>query len=102
MINSWIVIFIIFSFSILTTRNLKLIPEDNQSIIEFVTEFVRDIAKTQIGEKEYLNWVPYLGTMFLFIFVSNWSGALVPWKIFELPNGELGAPTNDMCDLKLP
>lgn len=39
--------------------------------------------------------------MFLFIFVSNWSGALVPWKIIELPNGELGAPTNDMYELKL-
>jgi F0F1-type ATP synthase membrane subunit a len=47
-----------------------------------------------------LKWVPYLGTMFLFIFVSNWSGALVPWKVIELPNGELGAPTNDMCGLK--
>jgi F-type H+-transporting ATPase subunit a len=34
--------------------------------------------------------------LFLFIFVSNWSGALVPWKIIELPNGELGAPTNDI------
>ena len=39
--------------------------------------------------------------MFLFIFVSNWSGALIPWKVIELPNGELGAPTNDMCELKL-
>lgn len=96
LINSWIVIFIIVLFSILTTRDLKLIPEDNQSLAEFVVEFVRDIAKTQIGEKEYLNWVPYLGTLFLFIFVSNWSGALIPWKIFELPNGELGAPTNDI------
>lgn len=39
--------------------------------------------------------------MFLFIFVSNWSGALFPWKLIELPNGELGAPTNDMCYLNL-
>nr|ALP86077.1 ATPase subunit IV [Phacus orbicularis] len=96
LINSWIVIFIIIIFSIYTTRDLKLIPEDKQSLAEFVVEFVRDIAKTQIGEKEYLNWVPYLGTLFLFIFVSNWSGALIPWKLFELPNGELGAPTNDI------
>ncbi len=44
-----------------------------------VTEFIRDIAKSQIGEKEHLKWVPYLGTIFLFIFVSNWSGALIPW-----------------------
>nr|YP_009145403.1 ATPase subunit IV [Cryptoglena skujai]AKL39028.1 ATPase subunit IV [Cryptoglena skujai] len=96
LINSWIVIFIIFLLSILTTRDLKVIPEKGQTFIEFVTEFIRDIAKSQIGEKEFKSWVPFLGTMFLFIFVSNWSGALVPWKIFELPNGELGAPTNDI------
>lgn len=96
LINTWIVALIIILLGVLTTRELKLIPNKGQAFIEFLTEFVRDIAKTQIGEKEYLNWVPFLGTMFLFIFVSNWSGALVPWKIIELPNGELGAPTNDI------
>jgi F-type H+-transporting ATPase subunit a len=34
--------------------------------------------------------------MFLFIFVSNRSGALLPWRVFELPHGELAAPTNDI------
>jgi F-type H+-transporting ATPase subunit a len=34
--------------------------------------------------------------LFLFIFVSNWGGALIPWKIIELPEGELGAPTADI------
>lgn len=99
LINTWIVILIIVTISVLTTKNLNLLPEGKQCFIELVTEFIRDISKTQIGEKEYLKWVPYLGTMFLFIFVSNWSGALIPWKLIELPNGELGAPTNDMCDL---
>lgn len=83
-----------------TTLKLNLVPDYKQGFIEFVTEFIRDISRTQIGEKEYLNWVPYLGTMFLFIFVSNWSGALIPWKLIELPSGELGAPTNDMFVLK--
>jgi F-type H+-transporting ATPase subunit a len=32
----------------------------------------------------------------LFIFLSNWTGALFPWKIFLIPNGELAAPTNDI------
>lgn len=96
LLNTWLVLLIIIIFSITTTRELKLIPEGKQSLAELLTEFVRDIAKSQIGEKEYLKWVPYLGTIFLFIFVSNWSGALIPWKIIELPNGELGAPTNDM------
>ncbi|MCR2847999.1 F0F1 ATP synthase subunit A, partial [Weizmannia coagulans] len=52
-------------------------------------------SKTHIGE-EYGSWVPFIGTMFLFIFVSNWSGALLPWKIIQLPHGELAAPTNDI------
>lgn len=99
LLNSWFVVIVILIISISTTRELNLIPNNKQSFIEFVTEFIRDIAKTQIGEKEYLKWVPYIGTMFLFIFISNWSGALIPWKIIELPNGELGAPTNDMCGL---
>ena len=30
-------------------------------------------------------WVPFITTIFLFIFVSNWSGALIPWKLFEIP-----------------
>lgn len=101
LLNSWFVIFIIVILGISTTGELKLVPSGKQSFIELLTEFIRDIAKSQIGEKEYLKWVPYIGTMFLFIFVSNWSGSLIPWKIFELPNGELGAPTNDMCVIKL-
>ena len=95
LINSWIVIAIILAMAVLTTRELKPIPEGGQNFIEYVLEFIRDIAKTQIG-KEYKTWVPFIGTMFLFIFVSNWSGALVPWKIIELPHGELGAQTNDI------
>ena len=92
---------IIAVLSISTTKKLELIPGNGQAFIEYITEFVRDIAKSQIGEKEYLKWVPFLGTIFLFVFVSNWSGALFPWKVIELPNGELGAPTSDMCGMKL-
>jgi F-type H+-transporting ATPase subunit a len=40
-------------------------------------------------------------TIFLFVFVSNWSGALIPWHLIEIPNGELAAPTNDINTLSL-
>ena len=59
-------------------------------------EYVSGIAKDQIGEHEYRPWVPFVGTLFLFIFVANWLGALVPWKLITLPEGELAAPTNDI------
>merc|ERR1711904_291333 len=83
-------------FSLTATRQLKETPDGLQNLTEYITEFVQDIAKTQIGEHDYLSWVPFLGTIFLFIFVSNWSGALIPWRVLEIPNGELAAPTNDI------
>ena len=101
LLNTWLVILIVLVIGFSSTRSLKLIPEDGQSFVELLTEFVRGIAKDQMGEKNYSEWVPYIGTLFVFIFVSNWSGALIPWKVLELPNGELGAPTNDMYVLKL-
>lgn len=95
-ITSFVVLFILFVLSLSANRDLKETPEGLQNLTEYITEFIRDLAKTQIGEEEYLKWVPFLGTIFLFIFVSNWSGALFPWRLIEIPNGELAAPTNDI------
>ena len=96
LITSWVVLGIIIFIGLFSNRDLKMQPSGFQNLTEYITEFVRDLAKTQIGEEEYLKWVPFLGTIFLFIFVSNWSGALLPWHVIELPNGELGAPTGDI------
>lgn len=96
LLTSWFVFIIIITLGILGNSNLEDTPDGFQNFTEYVTEFIRDLAKTQIGEKDYLGWVPFLGTIFLFVFVSNWSGALIPWRIIELPNGELAAPTNDI------
>jgi F-type H+-transporting ATPase subunit a len=97
LLTSWLVFTIIVVLAFLGNSNLKVnSPEGLQNLTEYITEFIRDLAKTQIGEEEYIQWVPFLGTIFLFIFVSNWSGALLPWRLIELPNGELAAPTNDI------
>ncbi|CAN4112855.1 unnamed protein product [Withania somnifera] len=82
LITSWVVIAILLGSATIVVRNPQTIPTG-------------DMSKTQIGE-EYGPWVPFIGTMFLFIVVSNWSGALLPWKIIQLPHGELAAPTNDI------
>nr|ARW63722.1 ATP synthase CF0 subunit IV [Chondria sp. (in: red algae)] len=95
-IVSWIVIAILLIVSLIGTRNLDRIPGKFQNFMEFILEFLQDIAKNQIGEGEYRVWVPYISTIFLFILGSNWAGALVPWKLIILPEGELAAPTNDI------
>lgn len=95
-LTSWLVIGLLLIASLAATRNIQMVPSGIQNFMEYALEFIRDLAKNQLGEKEYRPWVPFIGTLFLFIFVSNWGGALVPWKLFELPSGELAAPTNDI------
>lgn len=95
-LTSWFVIAILVVASLAATRNIQKIPSGIQNLMEYALEFIRDLTKNQLGEKEYRPWVPFIGTLFLFIFVSNWSGALVPWRLIKLPSGELAAPTNDI------
>jgi F-type H+-transporting ATPase subunit a len=95
-LTSWFVIALLVIASLAATRNIQKVPSGIQNLMEYALEFIRDLTKNQIGEKEYRPWVPFIGTLFLFIFVSNWSGALIPWKLLKLPEGELAAPTNDI------
>nr|P35008.1 RecName: Full=ATP synthase subunit a, chloroplastic; AltName: Full=ATP synthase F0 sector subunit a; AltName: Full=F-ATPase subunit IV [Galdieria sulphuraria]pir/S39515/ H+-transporting two-sector ATPase (EC 3.6.3.14) chain a - red alga (Cyanidium caldarium) chloroplast [Cyanidium caldarium]WDA99258.1 ATP synthase CF0 A subunit [Galdieria yellowstonensis]WDA99448.1 ATP synthase CF0 A subunit [Galdieria yellowstonensis]CAA48020.1 H(+)-transporting ATP synthase [Galdieria sulphuraria] len=95
-IVSFFVILILILFSVLGTNKMSQTPRGLQNFLEYVLEFIQDITKSQIGEPHYRDWVPFIGTLFLFIFVSNWSGALIPWKMIILPEGELSAPTNDI------
>lgn len=95
-LTSWFVIGLLVVASLAATKNIQKIPNGIQNLMEYALEFIRDLTKNQIGEKEYRPWVPFIGTLFLFIFISNWSGALIPWKLIKLPSGELAAPTNDI------
>lgn len=58
-ITTIIVFSLIVLVSLLGNSNLKRIPEGLQNLTEYITEFIRDLAKTQIGEEEYLKWVPF-------------------------------------------
>jgi F-type H+-transporting ATPase subunit a len=95
-LTSWVVIGILLTVSFLATRNIQRVPQGMQNLMEYALEFIREIARNQLGEKDYRPWLPFIGTLFLFIFVSNWSGALFPWKLIHIPNGELAPPTSDI------
>jgi F-type H+-transporting ATPase subunit a len=95
-LTSWFVIGLLLIASLAASKNPQRIPKGIQNFMEYALEFIRELTRNQLGEKEYRPWVPFIGTLFLFIFVSNWSGALVPWRLIRLPEGELAAPTNDI------
>jgi len=52
-------------------------PSGLQSVFEPIIVFIRDeVAKTNIGEKHYRRFVPYLLTVFFFILFNNMLGLL--------------------------
>jgi F-type H+-transporting ATPase subunit a len=92
----WLVALVLLVLSFLGSSNTDRVPHSFQNFMEAAVEFVTDIAKDQLGESFYKDWIPFIGTLFFFIFGCNWAGAVVPWKLIELPEGELAAPTNDI------
>jgi F-type H+-transporting ATPase subunit a len=53
LMTTWFVFAIIAIIAFAGNSNLKSIPEGLQNLTEYITEFIRDLAKTQIGEEEY-------------------------------------------------
>jgi F-type H+-transporting ATPase subunit a len=95
-IVSTLVVTSIIAFLVLSTSNLKKIPGNLQNLAEVVYELVKSIALTQMGPSYYSQFLPFVATIFLFVLGSNLSGALIPWKLIEIPSGEFAAPTNDI------
>ena len=92
----WLVIFLLLIFGFLGSREASRIPHGWQNFMEAAVDFVTDIARDQLGESFYKEWIPFIGTLFFFIFGCNWAGAIIPWKLIQLPEGEFAAPTNDI------
>jgi F-type H+-transporting ATPase subunit a len=80
--TTWFCFAIIAIIAFAGNSNLKSIPEGLQNLTEYITEFIRDLAKLKLVKKNMLNG--YRFRTILFVFVSNWSGALIPWHLIEI------------------
>lgn len=61
------------------TRGIQTAPKGVQSLVEPFIIFIRDeIAIPNIGEKKYVKFMPYLLTIFFFIWLNNLIG-LIPF-----------------------
>lgn len=78
LLSSLLVVLIFISVAKSYTSRKGLAPKGFQSLIEPLIIFVRDdIAKQSIGEKQYARFVPFLLSIFFFIFIANLIG-LIP------------------------
>ncbi len=80
LIASWLTILILVAVSFLVTRDMKLAPaaRSSQNFVETVLEmFYNGVAKIRAGDQVRL-FFPLSATIFFFILISNWLGALIP------------------------
>lgn len=63
-----------------------------------VDSLVEYLAGLTTAQAFFLEFIPLVGGVFLYVLGSNWLGALVPWSLVPLPEPaeELSAPTNDL------
>ncbi|MDB5828795.1 MAG: synthase subunit [Variovorax sp.] len=75
-VTTWVIMAVLVLGAILVRRRLKLVPSATQATFEMVVE----VVDSQIRDTMRVAPAPYrafIGTLFVFIFVSNWS-SLVP------------------------
>ena len=78
LISVSLLLFIFLSVAKAYKKTVGKAPKGFQSMIEPIILFVRDdVAKANIGEHKYKKYVPYLLTIFFFIWISNLTG-LIP------------------------
>lgn len=74
-----LILWVFFSVAKSYKNRIGLAPKGMQSALEPFIIFIRDdIAKESIGEKKYEKYLPYLLTIFFFIFFNNLLG-LIPF-----------------------
>ena len=79
LLSSLLLILIFVSVAKAYRRNAGKAPSGLQSFMEPIIIFIRDdIAKSSIGEKKYEKFMPFLLTVFFFIFFNNLFG-LIPF-----------------------
>jgi len=83
MFISVIILFLLFLAVARSYNNNKMAPKGIAGFMEPLVIFVRDdIARPNIGEKKYAKYMPYLLTIFFFIWINNLIG-LIPFFPFS-------------------
>ncbi len=83
MFMSALVMFFLFLVVARSYKKNQLAPKGLAGFLEPLVTFVRDdIARPNIGEKQYAKYMPYLLTIFFFIWINNLIG-LIPFFPFS-------------------
>jgi len=87
-----IVLGLIYLLASKATKGMTLVPHKMQNLFEFIIEFLYNRVEGIVGPKQAKLAFPLLGTLFLYILVSNWFG-LIP-GVGTIGHGEAASAAN--------
>jgi F-type H+-transporting ATPase subunit a len=92
-----LVVWALFYFAF---RQPKLVPSGLQNVMETLVDFIRNQIALEVIGHDGLRFVPYLATLFTFVFFGN-LGGIIPGVFFPL-NGRMALPAvMAVCSLLL-
>ena len=99
-LQMFLVVLIVWGLFFFGFRRPKLVPSGLQNVMESVVDFVRDQIALEVIGRDGLRFVPYLTTLFCFVFLAN-LGGITPPVFFPL-NGRMALPAiMAICSLLL-
>ncbi len=81
----WVIIVILAILAKIFTNGMKKVPDKKQTVIEIIVESIQNLVKDNMG-KEYVSFIPYVGTLAIYILVMNIAPVIVGVR----------APTEDL------
>lgn len=72
---TWFIMAILAVFSYFATRNFDKVPKKFQNVVELLVESIYNLTAQTMGEDK-IRFAPYMGTIIIFIAISNLSGLL--------------------------
>ena len=96
-VATWISMAVAIVVVLVLTKSLQRKPDGKQTVAESVVEFIEGLLKDEMGNINVFPYVPFIGSLFLFVLFSNWIGIL-PWRLLHLAGVplEIASPTNDL------
>ncbi|MDR0409948.1 MAG: F0F1 ATP synthase subunit A [Spirochaetaceae bacterium] len=93
---SWVVMLLLIIAAFIFTRNMRQVPRGAQAIVEACVDFLNNFSKNQFGKYSGI-FGPYIGTLFLFLLLSNIIPAITPvFAAGKEPLFEIKPPTRDV------
>ena len=99
-LQMFLVVLIVWGLFFFAFRKPKLVPFGLQNVMESVVDFVRNQIALEVIGRDGLRFVPYLTTLFCFVFLGN-VGGITPPVFFPL-TGRMALPAiMAICSLLL-